>query len=238
LPAKVRQVIQCDITNRKEYNKAEFDFVNYLKEVRGCTDKEIRKKLRGEMMVKIGILKQISARGKIDAARQYIDEVIESGQKIIVFCHLREIASTLKELYPSFVTIVGADSMEERQANITAFQTKPEVPGIICSLQAAGMGITLTAASENLFIEQPWTFALCDQAESRSHRIGQVESVRSGYLLGQNTIDLWCYDLIQKKKSIMQEVTGSSVEAEDIFINGLLELFNRKNTDEQATYKL
>lgn len=228
LPDKVRQIIYCEITNKKEYDRAENDFENYLKEVRGCTDAEIKKKLRGEMMVKIGILKQISARGKIEAAQQYIEEVNESGQKIIVFCHLKEIARELKSLYPEFVTIVGDDSMEDRQRNITAFQNNQAIIGIICSLSAAGMGVTLTAASETLLIEQPWTYALCDQAESRNHRIGQVQSCRNGYLLGRDTIDEWCWEIILKKKDIAAQITGSSVDAMDEIVNSLTEYFERK----------
>lgn len=228
LPEKMRQVILCDITNRSEYDSAVKDFMKFLKEVRGCTDLEIKRKMRGEMIVKIGILKQISARGKIEAAREYIDEVLDGGQKIVVFIHLKEIARELKDLFPGSVSITGDDSQEDRNRAITLFQTDPDTRVIICSLGAGGVGITLTASSEVLFVEFPWTYALCEQAEDRTHRIGQSNNVRCGYLLGENTIDRYCYELIQKKKNIANTITGAKDNVQEEIIDELFNLFNQK----------
>lgn len=228
LPAKIRQVVRSEITNRPEYDHAENEFVNYLKEVRGCDDEEVRKKLRGQMMVKIGILKQISARGKLDTAKEFIEEVTEGGQKIVVFVHLKEIAAALKHMFQGAVSITGDDNALERDRAITSFQKNPITKIIVCSLQAGGVGITLTASSEVLFIEFPWTYALCEQAEDRTHRIGQDNKVRATYLLGDQTIDEYCYDIIQKKKTIAQDITGASDNVVEEMIDNLLSLFNQK----------
>jgi SWI/SNF-related matrix-associated actin-dependent regulator of chromatin subfamily A-like protein 1 len=228
LPEKMRQVRLCEITNRAEYRKAEDEFVNYLKEVKGCTDLEIAKKLKGQMMVKIGILKNISARGKIESAREYIDEVLEGGQKIVVFIHLKEIAREMKSLYPTAVSITGDDSMEERNAAIQAFQNNPQTNVIICSIKAAGVGITLTASSEVLFIEFPWTDADCEQCEDRTHRIGQDNNVRAGYLLGQDTIDNYCYNIILKKRDMANTISGTKHTIQEEIVDELLNLFNQR----------
>jgi SWI/SNF-related matrix-associated actin-dependent regulator 1 of chromatin subfamily A len=228
LPAKMRQVVRCDITNRTEYDRAENEFVTYLKDVRGCSDQEIKKKLRGQMMVKIGILKQISAKGKLEAAKEFIEEVTEGGQKIVVFVHLKEIAKALKQIFPEAVGITGDDDAYARDRAITHFQKHDDTKIIVCSLQAGGVGITLTASSEVLFVEFPWTFALCEQAEDRTHRIGQDNNVRATYLLGDNTIDEYCYEVIQKKKSIAQDITGATDDVVEEMIDNLLSLFNQK----------
>jgi SWI/SNF-related matrix-associated actin-dependent regulator 1 of chromatin subfamily A len=229
LPAKMRQVILCDITNRTEYEKAETQFVDYLKNVRGCTDAEVRKKLRGDVMVKMGILKQISARGKIEAAREHIDEIIEGGKKIVVFCSLREIGDQLRHIYPRAVMIRGGMSMEEKDASVRAFQNDPKINVAICSIKAAGVGLTLTASSDVLFIEFPWTDADCEQCEDRTHRIGQYNSVLAAYLLGDNKIDRYCYyDIILKKRGIARAVTGAQEEVHEEIVDELLNLFNQK----------
>lgn len=228
LPAKIRQVLLCDIDNRQEYNTAENEFVKYLKEVKGCTDAQVRKKLKGAMMVKMGVLKQISARGKINEARDEIDEITEAGEKIVVFCTLREIGDALKTHYPSAVMIRGGMSDEEKFTAVNRFQSDPTCQVAICSIKAAGVGLTLTASSRVLFIEFPWTFADCEQCEDRTHRIGQQDSVLAKYLLGQNTIDEYCYDLIQHKKTIANVVTGASDDVEEEVIDTLLNLFNQK----------
>jgi SWI/SNF-related matrix-associated actin-dependent regulator 1 of chromatin subfamily A len=189
LPAKMRQVVLCEISNRAEYTKAETEFVDYLKSVRGCTDAEVMKKLRGEVMVKMGILKQISARGKIESVQDHVDEIVDSGEKVVVFCSLREIGDKLQSIYPHAVMIRGGMSGEEKDYSIRKFQGDPDTKVIICSIKAAGVGITLTASSRVVFVEFPWTFADCEQCEDRTHRIGQMESVTAAYFLGENTID-------------------------------------------------
>ena len=228
LPEKIRQVILCDITNRMEYKMAEEKFVEYLTDVKGCSDQEVKRKLRGELMVKMGILKQISARGKMEAAQEYIDEVLEGGQKIVVFCHLKEIAQEIKSLYPQAVSITGDDDVESRTNNINRFQNDQGCNVIVCSHGAGGVGITLTASSEVLFVEFPWTYALCEQCEDRTHRIGQTNNVRAGYLLGEDTIDRYCYELIQKKKNISNTITGAKDVVPEEIVDELLNLFNQR----------
>lgn len=227
LPPKVRQVVLTEISNRAEYKHAENQFVNYLKEVKGCSDSQVKKKLRGEVMVKMGILKNISARGKMHQVREFVDDIIESGEKIILFCHLKEIAAELKRIYPLAVSITGDDSMEDRNRAVTQFQTLRNVQVIICSIKAAGVGLTLTASSRVAFIEFPWTFADCEQCEDRAHRIGQNDSVQCSYFLGEHTIDRYCYELIQRKKTIAQTITGASDDVPEEIIDELLNLFNK-----------
>ncbi len=228
LPAKIRQVMLCEISNRKEYQEAEDNFVAYLKEVRGCTDVQVAKKLRGEIMVKMGILKNISARGKLNEVKDFADEIIESGEKIILFCSLREIGDRLKEMYPNALMIRGGMTSEEKDNAVQKFQNDPSYQVIICSIKAAGVGLTLTAASREGFVEFPWTFADCEQCEDRAHRIGQKDSVTATYFLGENTIDRYCYELIQKKKTVAQTITGATDDVEEEVIDQLLNLFNQK----------
>lgn len=59
-----RQIITVDIDNRKEYKDAERDLINYLKKYKDADDEKIANAMRGEVMVRIGILRDISARGK------------------------------------------------------------------------------------------------------------------------------------------------------------------------------
>lgn len=226
LPPRVRQVISCEITNRTEYDKAKNDFVGYLKEVKNCDDKDIRRKLRGQFMVQPGILKSISAKGKLDTVYDWVDEIIESGQKVILFCTLREIGDAVIARYAGKVLeIRGGISNEERQRSVDRFQTDTRYQVILCSIKAAGVGLTLTAASDVGFIEFPWTDADCDQCESRAHRIGQKGSVRAAYFLGKRTVDKYCYDLIINKRETAKMISGQS-EIDEESIDELINLFS------------
>jgi len=229
LPDKVRQIVYCNISNRREYNDALNNLAAYLKEYKQKTDKEIQKSLRGEIMVLIGVCKDISARGKMEEVQEQIDEVIDAGEKIVVFIHQKVIAASLRAYYPHAVTVTGGDSGEERQANIDKFQNDPNCKLIICSIKAAGVGITLTAASRVLFVELPWHAADVEQCEDRCHRIGQKDSVQCTYVLGKDTIDEQIYEIIERKRAIASTVTGTEDETNTEIIDKLADsLFSVK----------
>ena len=209
LPAKMRQTITCEITNADEYSKIERDFKKYLQE-NDFSMAEVRKKLQSEVIVKITMLLQIAAKGKIEAAQDYIDEVLDSGQKIVVFCKHKIVVDELCKIYPQAVKVTGSENEMQKQNSVDMFQKNPKTNIIIGSHKAAGVGLTLTASSEVLFLELPWTFADLEQCEDRCHRMGQPNSVRCTALIGEGTLDNWLYnDVIMTKKQIADAVTGA-----------------------------
>ena len=209
LPAKVRQTITFEITNADEYSKIERDFKKYLQE-NDFSMAEVRKKLQSEVIVKITMLLQIAAKGKIEAAQDYIDEVLDSGQKIVVFCKHKIVVDELCKIYPQAVKVTGSENETQKQNSVDMFQKNPKTNIIIGSHKAAGVGLTLTASSEVLFLELPWTFADLEQCEDRCHRMGQPNSVRCTALIGEGTLDNWLYnDVIMTKKQIADAVTGA-----------------------------
>lgn len=225
LPDKQRQTILCDITTRNEYNIAKNDFVKWMEDS-GCDDEEIARKLRGEIMVRMGVLKQISAKGKINEVKEFVDEVVESGEKIIIFHNLHEIGDSLRKIYPNAVSVNGRLSAEEKQKSIDGFQQNPSIQIIICNIKAAGVGITLTASSRVAFVEYPWTYADCVQCEDRAHRIGQKNNVMCTYFLGDKTIDEEMYQMIQNKRHTANTITGATDTMEMSFIDNVMGIFN------------
>lgn len=223
LPEKQRQTILCDITTRAEYNKAKYDFIQFLEE-KGCSDAEIARKLRGEIMVKMGELKKISALGKLNEVREFVDEVMDSGEKLIVFCNLHSIVDEMLKHYPHAVTVTGRDSMDSKQSSIDRFQNDPNCKLIVCNIKAAGVGITLTASSRVAFIEYPWTYADCAQCEDRAHRIGQRNNVMCTYFLGHNTIDEQMYEMIQEKRHTANTITGATDQMEMSFVDNMIKM--------------
>lgn len=232
LPDKVRQVMSCDITNRKEYQDAERDLIDYLKRYKEADDEKIQKSLRGEVMVRIGILKDITARGKLKEVIDFVKDFRENGKKIILFCNLHEIVDRLLAAFPSAVCVTGRQNMEEKQASVDAFQKNPKTDVIICSIKAASAGITLTAASDVAFIELPWTYAECDQAESRAHRIGQKDSVNCYYLLGRRTIDQKLYRIIEEKKHISNAILGAEDNIQTNIVDMMAHMFDETEEGE------
>jgi SWI/SNF-related matrix-associated actin-dependent regulator of chromatin subfamily A-like protein 1 len=235
LPDKVRQIVSCDIVTRKEYNEALADLETYLKKYKQATDEQIARAMRGEVMVRIGHLKRISARGKLNDVVSYVSDIIESGEKIVIFIHHKENAEHLKKMFPASVTVLGNNTSAEKQTAIDRFQKDPECQTIICSIKAAGVGITLTASSRVAFVELPWHPADTEQCEDRCHRIGQKDSVQCIYFLGKQTIDEDIYKLIDKKRGISDTITGAKNDVETSMVDSLIDLLNKQKAQIKET---
>ena len=233
LPDKIRQVNTCEITNRKEYVDAERDLIMYLQKYKDADDEKIEKALRGEVMVRINILRQISARGKVRDVIEFVKDFLENGKKIILFCSLHEVVDQLKRYFPTAVSVTGRESPDMKQRAVDAFQNNPKTDIIICSIKAAGVGLTLTASSNVAFVEFPWTYADCCQCEDRAHRIGQKDSVTCYYFLGRRTIDEKVYRIIQEKKNIANAVTGSTEDIEENIVDMVARIFDSDYDDEE-----
>lgn len=227
LPDKTRVDLYVEINNANEYYLAANDLAAYLQEYTECTDSEIRRKMRMEALVKFMTLRSLATKGKIAQAVDFIRTFLDSGKKLIVFCSLHDIVDELQKAFPRAVTVTGRDSAVNKQASVDAFQNNPDVNLIICSIKAAGVGLTLTASSDVAFVELAWTYADCCQCEDRAHRIGQKDNVTCYYLLGRGTIDHTIYSLIHRKKSIANEImnTDDEIPTDEVYFDELVRSF-------------
>ncbi|MDE7377506.1 MAG: DEAD/DEAH box helicase [Paraprevotella sp.] len=226
LPDKQRTDLYVEISNRDEYDLAAADLAAYLREYTECTDREIRRKMRMEALVKFMTLRSLASKGKVKQATDFIKNFLANGKPLIVFCSLKEIVKALQKQFPDAVRVTGDDSTAEKQAAVDAFQSG-EAQLIICSIKAAGVGLTLTASSNVAFVEFPWTYADCCQCEDRAHRIGQKNNVNCYYLIGRSTIDPVLYNIIHKKRSIANQIMASDDEipTDEMYFDELVNSF-------------
>ena len=226
LPDKTRVDLHIEISNRDEYNLAARDLAQYLREYTLCTDTDIRRKMRMEALVKFMTLRSLSAKGKVAQAADFVRTFLESGKQLILFCSYHEVVDELKRIFPRAVTITGRDSLVQKQSAVDTFQSG-NAPLAICSIKAAGVGLTLTASSNVAFIEFPWTYADCCQCEDRAHRIGQKDNVTCYYLIGQDTIDAKLYDIIHRKKSIANRIMAADddIPTDELYFDELITQF-------------
>ncbi len=228
LPDKQRTDLHVEISNRDEYNLAAADLAAYLREYTECTDREIRRKMRMEALVKFMTLRSLAAKGKVKQACDFIRNFLANGKPLIVFCSLKEIVKALQKQFPDAVRVTGDDNTVEKQASVDAFQSG-ETQLIICSIKAAGVGLTLTEFSNVAFVEFPWTYADCTQCEDRAHRIGQKNNVSCYYLIGRSTIDPVLYNIIHKKRSIANQIMASEddIPTDEMYFDELVEAFSK-----------
>ena len=213
-------VVEGTEAGMKEYRKAEQDIIDYLMERAREIARElgespnsaaVRAKMRAERnehLVRIGVLRKLAAKAKMNAIHEWIDSRIEAGNKVVVAAHHREIVDTLAQKYGN-LKIQGGMDVSDVELNKQAFQEKPlaDAPVMVLSIQAAKTGHTLTAAQDVLFCELPWTPSDVDQTYSRCHRLGQKGSVTATYLLCQGTIDEKIHSVIEEKRGVVNAAT-------------------------------
>ncbi len=192
------------------YKMAEENLKEYLLTYKSCTEWQARAKMRNKALVQFMELRSLVGICKVKPVIDFIKDFVATGKKIVVFCSSHSIVDSIKKAFPKAVMVTGRENYVQKQAAVDVFQNRPEIQVIICSIKAAGVGITLTASSTVLFIEQPWTYADLVQCEDRCHRIGQKDNVTVYNALGNNSIDHRIYNLIQNKRSISNQIMASS----------------------------
>lgn len=134
--------------------------------------------------------------------------------KIILFGHHREVLLTLQAEFPQAAMIIGGISAEEKNRQVEKFQNEPACNLFLGGLRAAAEGITLTASSHVIFIEEDWTPARMTQAEDRAHRIGQHDNVLVEHWVLANSIDLNIVLANIAKQELMDTVLDDAAKAE------------------------
>ena len=212
LPEKRRQNIYLELPSkyRKEYIKTEKDLVWSLEQVKSNRNLQIP-----DVLAKLGLLRHTIGMAKVDLAGNYIKQVVEGDNKLVVFAHHRDVLDKLEETVRQakikYVRADGSTANENRQKYIDIFQEDENCMVFLAS-SAMGMGVTLTAASNALFVERQWSPALEEQMEDRVHRIGQNNGVLIQYMQVEKTFDEKMAKVIDSKREIMQQVLDSNFE--------------------------
>jgi SWI/SNF-related matrix-associated actin-dependent regulator 1 of chromatin subfamily A len=228
LPAKTRAIVPVELDNETEYRLAERDLIAWLRSQPldlGELDAKVAAALRAERLVRCNALKLLAARGKLHAALAWIHDFCGSGERLVVFARHQEVQRAVLERFPHALHILGRDSAAARDAALRAFQ-EPDARAdnqlIVCSIEVAGHGLTLTRASSVAFLELDWTPAKHDQAEDRCHRIGQQDAVNAYYLLAADTIDETISALLERKRAVIGAVTDGLDEDEQGVLDALV----------------
>jgi hypothetical protein len=147
------------------YRNAERDLEKFLNEIAAMNNAD-PVEVRAEVLQRIAILRQLAWRGKEKGAREWIDNFLETGKKLIVFAWHRDAVLAIANHYNAPV-IMGGMKQAEVEENKRRFQEDDDCRIIVMNIAAGGVGHTLTAASDVLFLEYAWNYALMDQAISR-----------------------------------------------------------------------
>ena len=128
---------------------------------------------------------------KLDALSDIIDAMREEGKKLMVMARftaeLDDIENLLRKKNIGYAVVRGG--VKDRAEEVRRFQQDDDCAVFVGQIQAAGMGLTLTAASTMIFYSLDYNMANFDQAKARIHRVSQKENCHYIYLCCRGTID-------------------------------------------------
>ena len=157
--------------------------------------------------------RQIAGVAKLPHVINFVKNIMEIEESVVVFCHHKVIHKLLHESLQEFspVSIIGGQSDTLRQDQIDKFQ-KGESKLMIAGIRAGNVGINLTRAKYVIFAELDWSPAIHRQAEDRLHRIGQKNTVFAYYLIGQGTLDDRVANILVDKSYEIDAIMDDTVD--------------------------
>lgn len=113
---------------------------------------------------------------KTETIIDIVSEIIDSGEKVVVFCHWKSPAKMLRSHFEKIeganvVMYTGAENQEQRDRNVYAFRNDPEV-NIIIGTEAMAEGLNLQVCPFLINYEQADTYAVREQRIGRICRLG------------------------------------------------------------------
>lgn len=160
-------------------------------------------------------IRQLISYEKIPYTCEIIDRCIEQGKKVIVLTNFTMTLDMLHEKYKkNSVVLDGRMSKDKRQDAVDRFQNEDKIKVFIGNIKAAGVGITLTAAEVVIMNDLSFVPADHSQGEDRAYRYGQKNSVLVYYPVFENTIEKIIYNILQKKKNVIDQVMGDGEYSE------------------------
>ena len=226
LPDKIHSFVPVELDNEAEYHKAESDFIGWVRQNKGAVAAE--RASNAEVLASIEALKQLAVQGKMKQAIAWIQDFLDADGKLVVFAVHKFVIDALMTAFKGIaVKIDGSVMNEDRQRAVDVFQHNPEVRLFVGNIKAAGVGITLTAASNVAFLELPLTPGDLSQAEDRCHRIGQKDSVGIHMLLAAGTIEERIAGLLDKKRRVLDAVLDGKITEQESLLTELMKSFEK-----------
>ena len=145
---------------------------------------------------------------KIKAASEFISDLLESGEPVVVFAHHKDVVHGLVEELKDHkpVVVVGDTLSTKRTENIAAFQSG-QTKVIVGNIAAMSEGVDLSAADTIVFVECTWSTSALEQASSRVENINKSGVKPVIYLLTiRASLDHNVLAKVLKKQNIVNQI--------------------------------
>lgn len=214
LPEKIITPVYLELNNR--FYSEELDELTKINEEEKKSDNI------SVALNKLMKIRQLLSTEKIPYTIELIDKFISQNKKVIVFTNFTLPVDILHEKYKKIsVVLDGRMSKPKRQLSVDKFQNDEKIKLFIANIKSGGVGITLTESEVVIMNDLSFVPSDHSQAEDRAYRYGQKNSVLVYYPIFENTIEKIIYNILQRKKNIIDQVMGDG-EYSESFVKELL----------------
>lgn len=219
LPPFTDIVIPVEIGCRKMYNELEKEYITWLNENEFISVENALTKTLKLRQLTSGFYYNVDEQGnrnavfvddsKINACMDLLEDLISSGNKVIVFAEFQAEIEKIKELCDKegiiSETYYGKTSDKKKELAVDRFQNG-DCQVFIGQIESAGISITLTSASHMIFVSTGYKYGVYDQARARIHRKGQVNKCTYYHLIATKTIDESIMRSLKNKETLAKSI--------------------------------
>jgi len=210
LPPKIVAPYYIEIDDMDQYHRVFDEYLEWAKS-------EGKNLGAGRHMVELIVLRKYLALEKTKQSIELAEQAIENGKKVIIFTNFTHSFDYLIDHFGKIaVGHNGKLNDKQKQRSIDEFQENDNIKVFIGNLISAGTAITLTKAEIVVMNDLDFVPSNHAQAEDRAWRIGTTETVNVYYPIAVGTIDEMIYKMLEKKRKIINTITGDEHESIDI----------------------
>lgn len=152
---------------------------------------------------------------KLDRLKEILEDLVVNGEKALIFSNWTKVTDILYKELAEYNPAIITGKVFDRDRQQDKFMKDDSCKIMICTVGAAGVGLTLTAASTVIFFDEPWSSAERSQCEDRTHRIGTKGSINVITLMCNDTIDTHVHKILTRKGAISDAVVDHKYSLKD-----------------------
>ena len=166
-----------------------------------------------------GILSStIKESAKLDRLEELVEEALSNNRQVVIFSNWTQMTDAVWNRFNNkgwkLARITGQTNDADRQTIVEVFQ-KGCAKVLIGTSGAMGTGLTLTAGTVEIFLDEPWNMALKEQCVDRCHRIGQKNNLTIYTLMCKDTIDQRVHELVEKKGAMADALVDGKLNKDN-----------------------
>lgn len=202
----------------KIYGKLYFELDDYKDEYNKAVKEALENNGKSNLNSCVHSINIVTSKAKIKGVIDFAESIIDQNEKLVIFTGYTEIINILQDHFKEkAVMINGSVNSYERSVRVERFMKDESCMIFLGNTMAAGTGLTLTAASNMIFCDFPFSPSDLVQAEDRIHRIGASKSCNIYYAVANGSIDEDIYSIICDKAYDATKVIDNKTNGD--FIN-------------------